>query len=346
MSAPPIATISRIHLRARATIVIVSTSESSAVLSGPFDGYTTPSGQMLRTSIEEALTSRHLQHIEGQVDLILTSPPFPLNRKKSYGNLTGSEYVGWLRDLAQPLARLLAPNGSIVIEIGNAWEPGQPAMSTLPLRALLEFKEAASLHLCQQFVGHNPARLPGPAQWVTIKRVRVKDSFTNIWWLSTTPNPKADNRRVLRPYSKSMQRLLKNGDYNRSTRPSGHSINGDTFLTDNGGAIPSNVLEYANTKSTDPYRQYCLANNLPIHPARMQLGIIQFFVQFLTEPGDLVFDPFGGSNSTGAVAEDFGRRWLTIEPNADYVAGSVGRFKQTVTTDRPAKANHPEAVPS
>ncbi len=287
-----------------------------------------------------------MQQVKGKIDLILTSPPFPLNRKKSYGNLTGSEYVNWLRKLAPPLTRLLAPNGSIVLEIGNAWEPGKPAMSTLPLKALLEFQEAANLHLCQQFVGHNPARLPGPAQWVTIKRVRVKDSFTNIWWLSKTPHPKADNRRVLRPYSESMKRLLKRRDYNRSTRPSGHNISGDTFLADNGGAIPSNVLEYANTQSTDPYRQYCIDNDLPIHPARMQLGIIQFFVEFLTEPGDLVLDPFGGSNSTGAVAEDLGRRWLTVEPNADYVAGSIGRFTQHSLLNHSAQAYHPRTAPN
>ncbi|WP_419915943.1 DNA-methyltransferase [Candidatus Poriferisodalis sp.] len=313
---------------------------------GPAKGYATPNGLMLTSTIEEALSSQQMQQVKGKIDLILTSPPFPLNRKKSYGNLTGSEYVNWLRKLAPPLTRLLAPNGSIVLEIGNAWEPGKPAMSTLPLKALLEFQEAANLHLCQQFVGHNPARLPGPAQWVTIKRVRVKDSFTNIWWLSKTPHPKADNRRVLRPYSESMKRLLKRRDYNRSTRPSGHNISGDTFLADNGGAIPSNVLEYANTQSTDPYRQYCIDNDLPIHPARMQLGIIQFFVEFLTEPGDLVLDPFGGSNSTGAVAEDLGRRWLTVEPNADYVAGSIGRFTQHSLLNHSAQAYHPRTAPN
>ena len=303
------------------TIGAVSEAANEALRQDLLEGYSTSNGLMIKSTIEDALESKHVQRVRGQVGLILTSPPFPLNRKKSYGNLMGREYVQWLRGLAPSLANLLTSDGSIVIEIGNAWEPGMPAMSTLPVEALLEFKQAAKLYLCQQFVGHNPARLPGPAQWVTIKRVRVKDAFTNIWWLSATANPKANNRRVLRPYSESMQRLLKNRNYNRSTRPSGHNISGDSFLINNGGAIPSNVLEYSNTQSTDPYRRYCLDQNLPIHPARMQQGIVEFFVNLLTEPGDLVLDPFGGSNSTGAVAESLGRRWLTVEPNSDYVAG-------------------------
>ena len=70
------------------------------------------------------------------------------------------------------------------MEIGNAWESGRPTMSTLSLRALLAFLEAGGLHLCQQFISHNPARIPSPAQWVTVERIRVKDSFTNVWWMS------------------------------------------------------------------------------------------------------------------------------------------------------------------
>ena len=55
-------------------------------------------------------------------------------------------------------------------------------------------------------------------------------------------------------------------------------------------------------------------------------GVPEFFIRFLTEPGRLVLDPFGGSNVTGQVAEDLGRRWISIELNADYVAGSRLRF--------------------
>lgn len=134
--------------------------------------YRTKLGRLLMGKVEDALES-DLVKVKGKVDLIFTSPPFPLNRKKKYGNLTGDDYVKWLAGLAPALRELLTPTGSIVIELGNAWEPGRPVMSLLSLRALLEFLERGELNLCQEFVCHNPARLPSPAQWVNVERIRV-----------------------------------------------------------------------------------------------------------------------------------------------------------------------------
>jgi len=278
---------------------------------------------------EIALASRNLKRYKGQVQLVLTSPPFPLNRKKKYGNLQGEEYINWLSSFGRLLKDFLRPDGSIVIEIGNGWEPGYPTMSTLPIRSLLGFLDAGPFFLCQQFVSHNPARLPSPAQWVTVERIRVKDSFTHIWWMSTTHRPKADNRRILKPYSESMKKLLRTGKYNAGARPSEHHIGNKSFLTDNSGAIPPNVISVSNTSSVDPYQNYCRQNGLAIHPARMASEIAYFFIEFLTKPGDLVLDPFAGSNTTGAAAEKLGRRWIAIEPNADYIRGSKGRFQKT-----------------
>ena len=290
--------------------------------------YQTKSGVMYLSLIESFLDSDAGQEVRGAVQLIFTSPPFPLNRKKKYGNKTGEEYLGWLRDLAPRLTEMLTPDGSIVMELGNAWEPGSPVMSTLALEAFLAFKEAGKLNLCQQFVCHNPARLPSPAQWVNVERIRVKDSFTHIWWMSPTERPKADNRRVLTEYSQEMKELLARRSYNGGLRPSGHRIGQESFFRDNGGAIPPNVFMYSNTTSTDRYREYCRERGIKPHPAPMQLDMVRFFVKMLTDPGDLVLDPFGGSNSTGATAEELGRRWIAVEPNREYVAGSMGRFPQ------------------
>ena len=209
--------------------------------------------------------------------------------------------------------------------MGNAWEPGHPLMSTLSLRALLRFHEAGQFHLCQQFVAYNPARLPGPAEWVNVRRIRVKDAYTHLWWMSTSPQPKANNRRILVPYSDRMRNLLRRRQCNTGTRPSQHRV-GRSFFTNNGGAIPSNVLVFSNTISSDPYQNYCRRENVQPHPARMQSGIVEYFIKFLTTPGDLVFDPFAGSNTTGAAAQRLKRRWLSIEARADYIEGSWGRF--------------------
>jgi DNA modification methylase len=288
--------------------------------------YRNASGAMYHAKAEEFLTSEIAKKYKGRVQLIFTSPPFPLNTKKKYGNLQQEEYVNWLANFAPYFRDLLAKNGSLVIEMGNAWEPGKPLMSTLSLRALLRFHDAGRFLLCQQFVAYNPARLPGPAEWVNIRRIRVKDSYTHLWWMSTSPQPKASNRRILVPYSDSMKDLLNKKQYNSGTRPSQHRIGEKSFFSNNGGAIPSNVLVFANTASSDPYQNYCRREKVQLHPARMPSGIAEYFIKFLTTPGDLVFDPFAGSNTTGATAHLLNRRWLSIEARRDYIEGSQGRF--------------------
>lgn len=289
--------------------------------------YQTSFGSMFRGDSASVLADR-LSELANKVQLVFTSPPFPLNRKKRYDNKVGEEYLEWLASYAQLLTQVLVSNGSIVIEIGNAWESGDPVMSTLPLKSLLRFQESANLHLCQEFIVHNPARLPSPAQWVNVERCRVKDSFTHVWWMSPSPKPKADNKRILQPYSASMRQLLRTGKYNSGPRPSEHNIGEESFLKDNGGAIPSNVLTFTNTRATDDYLKFCKEHDLPIHPARMPVELPEFFVKFLTDEGDLVVDPFAGSNTTGLAAERLKRHWISIEMNEDYIKGSQARFSR------------------
>jgi DNA modification methylase len=298
---------------------------------------------MLQGKIEEFLASEKACEYKGKVQLIFTSPPFPLNRKKRYGNLKGDVYSKWLADLAPLLLSLLKPDGSIVIEVGNAWEPGRPVMSLLAMRSLLAFMETGKLNLCQQFICDNPARLPSPAQWVNIERIRVKDSFTHVWWMAPSDRPQADNRRVLKKYSDSMRKLLRTRKYNSGARPSQHNIGAKSFLSDNGGAIPASCLSFTNTDSSNPYLEYCRQQGMKPHPARMPAGLAEFFIRFLTRPKDLVLDPFAGSNTTGAVAEALKRRWIGIEPNSEYIASSRGRFSEealeVIRHDQPRVSN-------
>lgn len=289
--------------------------------------YRTSYGEIYSCNIEEFIDSSFFRKYEKKVRLIFTSPPFPLNRKKKYGNLNGEEYLIWLTEIISQLKRLLMRNGSLVIELGNSWEPGLPVMSTLSLKALLNIKESGNFFLCQNFIWYNTAKLPTPAQWVNIDRIRVKDSFTNIWWMSRSSKPFSNNRNVIIPYSNAMNKLIESGKYNAGRRPSEHVINEKTFLKDNKGAIPSNVLIGANTSSSSDYLRYCKKNNIYLHPARMPDFIPEFFIKFLTKDKDIIFDPFAGSNTTGSVAEKLNRKWLSVEQNEKYILGSIGRFK-------------------
>ena len=288
--------------------------------------YNTDQGICINETCEKVIDKYLSVNYQEQIQLIFTSPPFPLNRAKNYGNLKGDEYKQWLCDIGKTLIPLLTKDGSIVIEIGNAWNHGEPTFSTLPMETLLEFKNQCGLHLCQEFIYYNPARLPGPIQWVNKERVRVKDSFTRLWWMSTTPQPYACNSNVLEQYSKQMKKLLDTGKYNSGDRPSEHRISEKAFLSDNGGSIPSNVIIAPNTDSNNIYLKKCKEKNIMIHPARMPVEIPNFFIKMLTREDDIVLDCFSGSNTTGYAANTLNRRWISIEVNQEFYSGSKFRF--------------------
>src|SRR5580700_4172952 len=173
---------------------------------------------------------------EKSVDLIMTSPPFGLVRKKTYGNAESYLYLEWFRPFATAFKRVLKDSGSLVIDIGGAWISGQPTRSLYHFKLLIMLCEEFGFHLAQEFYWWNPSKLPTPAEWVNIRRIRVKDAINTVWWLSKSEWPRANNRRVLQPYSPSMKVLLAKG-YKAKLRPSGHDIS-DNFSIDNGAASP------------------------------------------------------------------------------------------------------------
>jgi DNA modification methylase len=259
------------------------------------------------------------------ISLILTSPPFALKRKKEYGNEDEDKYVDWFMSFAPQIHRILKIDGSFILDLGGAYMPGFPVRSIYQFELLVRLVREAGFYLAQEFYHYNPARLPAPAEWVNVRRIRVKDSVNVVWWLSKSQNPKADNRKILKPYSDSMKHLLKNG-YQAKLRPSGHDIS-DKFSKDNGGAIPPNLLEIANTDSNSSYQKMCRSAGLKVHPARFPPAFAEYFIKFLTDSDDIVFDPFAGSNTTGYAAEILGRRWLACELSEEYLEGSIFRFE-------------------
>jgi site-specific DNA-methyltransferase (cytosine-N4-specific) len=264
---------------------------------------------------------------DNSINLILTSPPFALTRPKEYGNKREQDYIDWFMQFSKEFYRLLTANGSLVIDLGGTYLPGHPVKSIYQYELLVRLCREQKFFLAQEFFHYNPARLPTPAVWVTVRRIRVKDSVNIVWWLSKTKNPKANNRQVLKPYSDSMKALLKNG-YRAKLRPSGHDIS-DKFSNDNGGAIAPNLLKFGNTESNSYYMKKCKELGIKPHPARFPKDFADFFIKFVTDKGDLVLDPFAGSNTTGYAAEKLGRRWIAMEIEKPYLEGSKIRFSQS-----------------
>ena len=264
---------------------------------------------------------------DSSVNLVMTSPPFALQRQKAYGNKAQAEYVDWLADFGRLVREKLTDDGSFVIDIGGSYEKGVPVRSLYPFRVLLKFCDELGFHLAEEFYWHNPAKLPSPIEWVNKRKLRAKDSVDTLWWFCKTPWPKANVSRVLAPYSDRMKKLIEDPArfYTPKVRPSGHDISAG-FGRDNGGAIPSNLLVFPNTESNGRYLAACRAVGGSGHPARFPGKLPEFFIRFLTDPGDVVLDIFAGSNTTGEVAEAENRHWLAFEERADYVAMSSFRF--------------------
>jgi DNA modification methylase len=264
---------------------------------------------------------------DNSVDLVMTSPPFALQRKKEYGNKDEHQYVDWLADFARVVRSKLKDTGSFVVDLGGAYQKGVPSRSLYNFRVPIRLCDDLGFFLAEEFFWHNPAKLPSPIEWVNKRKIRVKDSVNTIWWFSKTEWPKADVRKVLVGYSDRMKKLLKDPEafYTPKTRPSGHEI-GAAFARDNGGAIPSNLIQVPNTDSNGGYLRGCKAVDCKAHPARFPAKIPEFFIKFLTDPGDLVIDIFAGSNTTGRAAETLERRWQSYELDRGYVAPSAFRF--------------------
>jgi len=276
---------------------------------------------------------------EGSVVLLITSPPFALQRKKEYGNKDQDEYVDWLLEYGHHVFRVLKDTGSFVLDLGGAYRKGRPVRSLYNYRVLIRMCDECGFNLAEEFFWHNPAKLPSPIEWVNKRKIRVKDSVNTVWWFSKTDFPKADVKKVLAPYSDRMKKLLKDPGafYKPKKRPSGHDISKEFGSSTNGGAIPPNLLQFPNTDSNSQYLRMCKELSAKKHPARFPVKLPEFFIDFLTDEGDLVVDIFAGSNTTGEVAEMKMRRWMACDLDRDYIAASALRFFEYPLNDKQRK---------
>ncbi len=288
-------------------------------------GYETNLGQCIQGDSLDILRTLP----DTSIDLIVTSPPFSLQRHKRYGEVGQDEYVDWLLQFGKTAYNKLKDTGSFVIDLGGAYQKGRPVKALYPFRFMLKMCDELGYSLAQDFYWHNPSALPAPIEWVNKRKLRCKTSVNTVWWFSKTDQPKSDVKKVLVPYSSRMQHLInKPEDFVKeegTARPSGHVMGMKTWK-DNGGAVPPNLLQISNSESNSQYLRYCKANSIKGHPARFPAKLPEFFIKMLTDKGDMVVDIFSGSNTTGQVAQSLGRQWLSIDINLEYVASSIFRF--------------------
>jgi len=280
----------------------------------------------------------HCDHVfsglDSQVTLVVTSPPYPLAKPRQYGNVPVHVYVDWLCQTIEPVVRSLADGASVCINLTNdVFQNGSPARSTYLERLTIAMEDRLGLHLMDRLVWSNPSKAPGPVRWASIDRVHLNVGYEPVLWFCNAPHKvRSNNNRVLLPHTERHLRLIQGGgeQRDRSYSDGAYQLKPGRFSNQTQGKIPRNVLQFGHRcADQSAYKAAARGAGLPTHGAPMPLSLAKFLIEFLSEPGDLVADPFGGSFTSAKAAELLGRRWLSTECMAEYLLGGALRFHES-----------------
>jgi DNA modification methylase len=267
------------------------------------------------------------------ITLCLSSPPYPLNATKAYGNVTQKEYVDWICKAIEPIIKNLRDGGSIVLNLGNdVFIQKSPARSTYRERMIIAFEDNLGLYKMDEIPWINKSKPPGPTYWASITRQQLNCAWEPIYWFTNNPiKCLSNNNRVLQPHSEQHLKYLQNkhliNEY-RINSDGAHIVRNTSYNNITKGKIPKNIFERGHKcKDQDEYKKYCKEINIPYHGASFPLDLAKFFISFLSDEEDLIVDPFGGSLTVAKGAEELNRRWLSSDNIWQYLRGAFGRFK-------------------
>lgn len=261
--------------------------------------------------------------INEPITLCVTSPPYPLRVKRNYGNVDEKAWVDFIVRTLEPIVNNLVPGGSIVLNVSNdIFKKGVPSRSLYLERMVLALNDELGLSLMDRIPWVNLSKPPSPTYWACVNRQQLCSGYEPIYWFTNDPSQvKSNNNRVLEPHSKSHLEFLKEGNTRVASYGDGaYKLRETSFSNLTDGKIPKNVIHRGHVCSdSKEVRKIAKELGLPAHSAMFPTAIPDFFIDFLTEKGDLVVDPFAGTNKTGLAAERKGRRWLCVEKMLEYI---------------------------
>lgn len=228
-----------------------------------------------------------LSQVPGEsVALVITSPPY--NIGKPYERRSDlEEYLAWQGKVIQEAIRILKPNGSIVWQVGNYVSDGE----IIPLDILL-FPIFKRLGL----------KLRNRIVWTFEHGLHAKRRFSGRYevalWFTKSDDYVFHLDRVRVPQKYPNKRYFKGP---KKGELSGHPL----------GKNPSDVWVFPNVKANHVEKTS--------HPAQYPVELVERFVLALTEEGDWVLDPFGGSGTTLIAALMHRRRGGMAEVVPEYV---------------------------
>lgn len=252
-----------------------------------------------------------LQAYEGQVDLIVTSPPYADARHKHYDSVHPDKFVDWFLTFHEPFYNALKPTGSLVLNIKDKVVDG------VRHRYVWQTIEALSKRgwfAIDDYLWHKTNPMPG--YWPT----RLRDGWEYCFHLSKSKRPYFNADAVRQPIGDWVEsRLAKLGENDLSRH---NSVNDSGFGRDiskwvgKQTVLPSNVISRA------------LVGKNKGHPAVFPVDLPLFFIKLLCPEEGLVVDPFGGSGTTGIAALSIGRRCVLIDNNEQYCQAAIKRLRE------------------
>ena len=239
----------------------------------------------------------------GRIDLIVTSPPYADQRASTYGGVHPDEYVDWFMPRAAQFARVLKPDGSLVVNIKEKVVDGQ--RHTYVLELILAMKKQGWLWT-EEYVWHKRNCFPG--KWPN----RFRDAWERCLHFTRQRQFKMNQDAVMVPIGDWARTRLKTLGTNDVVRHD--SRVGNDFAKNISNwqgrerAYPTNVLHLATECGNKG------------HSAAFPQALPRWFIELFTDPGDTVLDPFAGSGTTLEAALALGRHAMGVELAPDYVA--------------------------
>ncbi|RAI99301.1 site-specific DNA-methyltransferase (cytosine-N4-specific) [Aeromonas salmonicida] len=265
------------------------------------------------------------------IHLCVTSPPYPLRVTRGYGNVQEMQWVDFITQTLEPIVKNLVPGGSVVLNVSNdIFESKLPSRSMYLERMVLALHDRLGLSLMDRWPWINTSKPPSPTQWACVNRVQLCSGWEPVYWFTNDPScVRSDNRRVLLPHTDAHQRLMDAGGDRRvvSYGDGAYRLRGNAFGKQTEGRIPKNVIQRGHRcADTMEIRKAAKELGLPPHPAMFPTDIPELAIRFLTEAGDLVVDPFSGSNKSGLAAERNDRRWAACDNILEYIRQQAEMF--------------------
>jgi site-specific DNA-methyltransferase (adenine-specific)/site-specific DNA-methyltransferase (cytosine-N4-specific) len=235
------------------------------------------------------------------VDLVITSPPYADNRKKTYGGVPVTQYVDWFLPISAQLYRILKPEGSFVLNIKERVVRGE--RHTYVLELILAMRKQGWLWT-EEYIWHKKNCYPG--KWPN----RFRDAWERCLHFTKQSKFKMFQEAVRVPMGSWAKKRLGNLSATDRRRDeskvmSGFGKNVSNWLGKD-WVYPSNVLHMATE---------CANRN---HSATFPISLPEWFIKLFTVEGDIVIDPFIGSGTTAMACLNLQRHFIGIELQDKY----------------------------